>query len=502
MTVNKIKAILGAICLLLSTSISYAFQGAIERPNILFILTDDQAPWAFAYSGDPNAYTPNLDKLAAKGVSFRNAFTTTPVCSPSRTSIMTGRYASEYNILDFIVSPNHSKLTFDPNVNAGLDPKSITFAEMLQKNGYHTGLVGKWHLGDWSTEDGKQYHPKNHGFDYFSGLLGGGTSPENPELEIDGEVKIVKGLTTDILADEAISFIKSTGNSPFLLCFNTRAPHSQWLPVADEDWAPFQNMDPILPNPGYPDLNIAKAKRKMREYLASTAGMDRNVGRVLAALEEKGLMDNTIVVFMSDHGYNMGHNGIEHKGNGKWITKNIPAATSNINTGYRPNLFDNSIKIPAIVYWKGVTQAGRKIDQTISVLDIYPTLLEMAGVGLPSEAEHKLRGRSLVPLIKGEEVADWDNDFYSEYSMVNYATSFLRSYRTPEWKLVRDFMDPKRDELYHIALDPEENINLINDSSEEVRQVIEVLHQKILTKMKEINDPLLSEIEVDKAYFR
>ncbi|MDO6437498.1 sulfatase-like hydrolase/transferase [Cyclobacterium sp. 1_MG-2023] len=498
---KKIKFFIAAFCLLLVVQKVYSFQSE-DRPNILFILTDDQAPWAFGASGDPNAYTPNIDKLADKGVTFQNAFTTTPVCSPSRTSIMTGRYASEYNILDFIVSPTHSKLKYDPNVNAGLDPSSITFAEMLQKSGYYTGLVGKWHLGDWASDEGKKYHPKNHGFDFFMGLTGGGASPVDPELEIEGKLQTVQGLTTDILTDQAISFINEERRSPFLLCFNTRAPHSQWLPVADEDWAPFENLDPVLPNPNYPDLDIEKVKKQMKEYLASTAGVDRNVGRLITALEEKGIMDNTIVIFMSDHGYNMGHNGIKHKGNGKWITKTIPKKTENINEGYRPNLFDNSLKIPAIVYWKGVTQAGRKIDQTISVLDVYPTLLEMAGVGLPSDAEHKLRGRSLIPLIKGEEVADWDNDFYSEYSMVNYATSFLRSYRTPEWKLVRDFMDPSRDELYHIALDPEENINLIHDNREEVKEIVAVLHQKILDKMKEINDPLLGEVMVDREYFR
>tara|TARA_R110001592_G_scaffold344405_1_gene635596 strand:+ start:17132 stop:18379 length:1248 start_codon:yes stop_codon:yes gene_type:complete len=415
---------------------------------------------------------------------------------------MTGRYASEYNVLDFIVSPTHSVLQYDPKVNAGLDPSSTTFAEMLQKAGYNTGLVGKWHLGDWTSKEGEKYHPKNHGFDFFMGLPGGGTTPENPELEVNGKLEIIKGLTTDILADQAIAFIEKSRDAPFLLCFNTRAPHSQWLPVADVDWAPFKNMDPIIPNPNYPDLDIEKTKRKMREYLASTAGMDRNVGRLMASLEKTGRIDNTIVIFLSDHGYNMGHNGIEHKGNGKWITKTIPADNENINSGYRPNLYDNSIKIPAIVYWKGVTLAGRKIDQTISVLDIYPTLLEMAGVDLPSPEEHLLRGRSLVPLLKGEQPIHWDNDFYSEYSMINYATSFLRSYRTPEWKLVRDFIDPKRDELYHIALDPEENINLINDSSNEVREVIDSLHKKILSKMEEINDPLLGELQVNREYFR
>ena len=473
-----------------------------KKPNILFVLTDDQAPWAFSASGDPNAITPNMDKLAKNGAVFRNAFTTTPVCSPSRVSIMTGRYASEYGIYDFIVSPTHSSLTYDPTYNAGLDPESVTFAEVLQKAGYKTGLVGKWHLGDWTTEGDKKYHPTNHGFDYFMGLIGGGVSTGDPELEVEGELRKIEGLTTDILADYAIKFIKDNSADNFLLCLNTRAPHARWLPVSESDWAPFENMDPILPNPGYPDLDIEKTKRLTREYLASTRGMDRNLGRVIDVLEELGLLKNTIIIFFSDNGYNMGHNGIEHKGNGKWITKTKPDHTENIKKGYRPNLYDNSLKVPAFVYWEGVVKPGTVIDNTVSVLDLYPTIVEIAGAELPDPKQHIIRGKSFLPLIKGTKMDNWNNDFYSEYSMINYATAFLRSYRTPKWKLVRDFMDPSRDELYHIALDPEENINLINYSSDEIKGVVDSLHQKILEQMEKINDPLLNEIHVDREYYK
>ena len=142
-----------------------------QKPNILFILTDDQAPWALGVSGDPNASTPNMDRLAHEGVYLRNAFITTPVCSPSRASIMTSRYASEYDILDFIPMPGHR--LYDEFYNPGLDPASITFAEVLQKAGYITGLVGKWHLGDWTLTEDKKYHPTNHGFDYFMHVVRG-----------------------------------------------------------------------------------------------------------------------------------------------------------------------------------------------------------------------------------------------------------------------------------------------------------------------------------------
>ena len=496
---KKIYLFLAASAALFSVSLN-SFGGNGDKPNILFILTDDQAPWALGASGDPNAKTPIMDKLAEQGAFLKNAFITTPVCSPSRASIMTSRYASEYDILDFIPHPEHR--LFDPTYNPGLNTESITFAEVLQQAGYKTALIGKWHLGDWTLSGDKKYHPTNHGFDYFMGLTGGGTSPDDPELEINGEVKQFKGLTTDILTDHAMKFIKNNASRPFLLCFNTRAPHSRWLPVADEDWALFDKMDPVLPNPNYPDLDKEKAKKKMREYLASTHGVDRNIGRITELLEELGLNENTVIIFFSDHGYNMGHNGIEHKGNGVWITKTVPEGTENIAGRYRPNLYDNSLKVPAFVYWPRVIAPGTVIENTISSLDLYPTIVEIAGADLPKPNEHIVRGRSIVPLLKGENTDNWNNDFYSEYSMINYCTAFMRSYRTPEWKLVRDFMNPERDELYHIALDPEENINLINDSSDKVKKIIDSLHQKIIDQMKTINDPLLKEVHVNKYYYK
>ena len=484
-----------AVSLFLS---SCSLTGQIQKPNILFILTDDQAPWAMGASGDPNASTPNIDRLAHEGAYLKNVFITTPVCSPSRASIMTSRYASEYGILDFIPNPEHR--LYDPDYNPGLDPESITFAEVLQGAGYRTGLVGKWHLGDWIKTGEKKYHPSNHGFDYFMGLTGGGTTPDDPELEKDGKVRVFKGLTTDILTDHAMQFIKDNKDRNFLLCLNTRAPHGAWLPVAEEDWAPFEHMDPILPNPAYPDLDTERVKKEMREYLASTRGVDRNLGRIISLLDELELTDNTIIIFLSDHGYNMGHNGIKHKGNGIWMTLHLPEDTENIKGKYRPNLYDNSLKVPAFVYWPGVIQPGTIINHTLSSLDLYPSIVEMAGAELPDE--HLVRGRSFVPLLKGEKIEDWNNDFYGEYSMINYCNAYLRCYRTPEWKLVRDFLNPERDELYHIAYDPEENINLIHCPDEAIQGVKEKLHSRIIQQMKEINDPLLNGNGMDKNYYK
>lgn len=480
--------------LLLTATLSVALVRQVNgqrtnhvKPNIVFICTDDQAYWTVGYAGNKQAYTPNLDRLAGEGAFFRNAFVSTPVCSPSRAGFMTSRYASECGIPDFIPQPGHK--LYDAGNPVGLDTAGITFPELLQKAGYTTGLVGKWHLGDWTETSDKRFHPTQNGFHYFMGLTGGGTSPVDPVLEKNGVVQKFKGLTDDILTNEAMSFIDSARNGPFMLCLHYRSPHAAWLPVADEDWAPYANLDPEIPNPGYPDLDTGKVKRRMREYLASTSGVDRNVGQIMKKLSESGISGHTIVIFTSDNGYNMGHNGIEHKGNGIWITKQKHPATANIAENSRPNLYDNSLKVPAIVRWPGVVRPGMVIDEVITNLDWYPTLAEIAGGSLPRN--QPVRGKSLMPLLTATKAVKWDNGFYGEYSMIHYSTAFMRCYRTPEWKLIKDFLDSSRDELYHLKDDPEERNNLIGSDSPEAVRMIRTLTRQMKRKMSGIRDPLL-----------
>ena len=495
MMLRSVRPPLLAIVFCLAHAITTCAVAAATRPNIVFVYTDDQAAWTLGASGNPQAHTPNMDRLVREGAYLVNSFVTTPVCSPARAALMTSRYATEYDILDFIPHPGHR--LYDPGNVVGLDGKSVTFTEVLQQSGYTTGLVGKWHLGDWTEGESKEFHPTNHGFDYFMGLTGGGTTPDDPPLEKDGVVRQFKGLTTDILTDHAIAFVEKHAAEPFLLCVHYRAPHSRWLPVADADWEPYRDLDPVIPNPDYPDLNVEKVKRRMREYLASVSGVDRNLGRLLETLSILGLEKQTIVIFSSDHGYNMGHNGIEHKGNGIWITNTLPPATENIASKYRPNLFDNSLKVPAIVKWPGVVKPGTVIEEMTSSLDWYPTIVHMAGAELPKD--HLIRGRDLTDLLQGKKVENWDNDFYAEYSMINYCRAHMRCFRTPDWKLVRDFLNPERHELYDLRNDPAEAVNRISDSSPEAQRAIADLHHRILEQMQAIDDPLLDELRAKSA---
>ncbi len=445
-----------------------------ERPNILFVFTDDQASWALGASGNAEAHTPNLDRLTAEGARFTNAFSVTPVCSPSRVELMTSRYGTEMGILDFLAAPDHSKIAYDPE--AGIPAEAPTFPEVLTAAGYYTGLVGKWHLGQVD-----RFHPTKHGYAWFAGFREGGTVVKDPVLEIEGKQTPFKGLTVDVLTDQAISFLKERpADRPFLLSVHYRSPHGPWKPVAPEDEAPYDAAMMTLPHPDYPNLDVKSVKKKMADYLASVSGVDRNVGRLMETLDALGLRENTVVIFSSDHGYNMGHNGIHHKGNGIWATKPLPPALPDIEQRMRPNLYDQSMRVPLIVRWPGVVAPGSEIAETVTNLDWFPTLVAMAGAGEKVPDGAFIRGRDFTPLLKGESIDGWDNDLYGEYSMINYGIADMRCVRTPEWKLVVDFHNRDRDELYDLKNDPDETTNLIASEDAAVVKVKAELLERLM----------------------
>lgn len=461
---------------LLALLLSGASSIAADRPNIVFILTDDQAPTALGVSGHNQYRTPHLDRLFQEGAYLVNAFVTTPVCSPSRASLMASRYGTELGILDWI-NPQ-----LEPE--EGLDPQVVTWPEVLQQAGYQTGLCGKWHLG---TAD--RFHPTRTGFDYFMGFRGGGTTPKDPLLEEGGVERKLEGFTADLITDRAIDFLKTHAAGPFLLSLHFREPHAPWVPVPEEDAQPFAAIDPEIPDSDYPQLDVAEVKRKMRQYLASVSCVDRNVGRVLATLDELGLRDDTIVVFTSDHGYNTGHNGVWHKGNAHWqLTELPPQQWPDIPPRMRPNLYDQSLRAPTAIRWPGVIKPATRIEQTVTHLDWYPTLLAAAGVPLP--AGETVRGRSILPLLRGETV-EWDNDHYCEYSLRHGATCDMRGLRTPRWKLMVDFHNAGREELYDLANDPTEKVNLAASSDPQHVAIKAELRQRIVAKMRAIGDPIV-----------
>ena len=479
MTSGTSRSGLMRVCVALLCLVGVASEAPAAKPNIVFILTDDQGPHAASYLGNKELPTPHLDALAAQGAVLRNAFCVTPVCSPSRASIMVSRYGSELGILDWINPKTEPEI--------GLNPNTVTWMELLQESGYVTGLMGKWHLG---TAD--RYHPTLNGYQEFMGFLDGGRPTRDAILEVGGHNVPTKGFIVDVVTDGAIEFLKAHQRDAFALSVHYREPHAAWLPAPEEDAALFNDLVPTLPFSETAGVDEDRLRKMIREYYISCRSVDRSVGRLMQTLKELGIEENTIVIFTSDHGYNTGHHGVFHKGNASWILKEKPEARwKDIGANSRPNMWDQSLRVPAIVRWPGMVKAGTVVERTTTHLDWYPTLLAMTGTELPKDVP--VHGRSIVPLLRGETL-EWSDEFYSEYSMRTGAQVDMRCWRTPQWKLLIDYRHRDRDELYDLANDPRETTNLIGSDRREVQEMRESLARKIFGRMQQIHDPLLAEL--------
>ncbi len=482
---------IGILAALFGIAIGFSAEtrAADRRPSILFIQTDDQGPWALGLTGHPDAQTPRLDGLFRSGAWLKYSFTVTPVCSPSRASLLTSRYCSELKITDWI------NQNVEPEI--GLDPATPTWSKALHDSGYRLGLMGKWHLG---VQD--RFHPSVFGYDVFTGFREGGSATKDVPLEFaiaadrtTWKTQPTQGFIVDVVTDAALKFLEESaeraksGEQPFCLSVHYREPHVPWLPAADEDFRPFANLDPAPPVPSHPDLDIEKWKISTRRYLTSVASVDRNVGRLLDRLDSLQLTDSTIVIFTSDHGYNVGHHGVLHKGNGMWLTRTLPPATAHVPAERAPNMLESSLLLPTCVRWPGVVKPETIIERTVTQLDWFPTLVAMA----EAPAVNGLHGRNMVPLLRGE-ATEWDDDLYAEFSPHNGLRADMRCIRTQGWKLTCNFLEPFRDELYHLAADPLEEHNLITSDRPDAMAAKSRLRKEILNRMERLNDPLRSSI--------
>jgi len=431
-------------------------------PNLLFVLTDDQAAWAVGAYGNADIHTPNMDRLAREGVLFRYA-ATCPVCSPSRGMILSGRYPHQIGLDDWI----------SPQETEGIDPKVPLLPEVLKQAGYTTGLIGKWHLGQ-----GPEHHPLQRGFDFFMGFLGGSNAPKDPTLEVEGKTQHLKGFLIELMAEEALRFLRGNRHRPFALFFHTREPHMPYTPVPEQDLAPYQGKRFRTPKvPGFPEERL---QEEYRHYYASITSIDRNLGRLLEALDEMALAENTLVIFMGDNGYMIGHHGLETKGNA-WTL--APPRTR------RPNMFEESIFVPLILRWPAAIRPGQVREEMVSSLDFMPTFLDIlraAGASVPRVGG--LEGMSLMPLLLGEQGLPWREELYLLYDMHHGATAHMRMVRTREWKLVLHLEEGGQHELYHLAEDAREERNLYGDP--QVEAVQRDLEERLWAWQRRVKDPL------------
>ena len=435
-----------------------------KRPNILFVLTDDQGAWAMGCAGNREIHTPTLDTLAAQGLRFDNFFCASPVCSPARASLLTGRIPSAHGVHDWLRKGN---LAAEPGlpVFAG-DDCAIEYlrgmrgyTEALAEAGYTCGLSGKWHMGD-------SLHPQK-GFSYWNVFPYGGSNHYfNPVMIIDGQPQVVEGYLTDIITDGALRFLDQAAgaDNPFYLSVHYTAPHSPWEKgqhpedlTALYDACPFESCPD---EPCHPD-QINSAPRGIGErriellkgYFAAVSGLDRGVGRILQRLEELGLRENTLVIFGGDNGMNMGHHGIWGKGNGTFPL----------------NMYDTSVKVPFIVSWPGHVPQGVVDEHLLSHYDFFPTLLDYLGLSDPATAA--LPGRSFAALLRGQPLPDERGAVvvFDEYGPV-------RMIRTRTHKYIHRYPYGPH-EFYDLASDPDERDNRIKDPA--VQPVLHTLKAEL-----------------------
>ena len=413
-----------------------------SRPNVIVVLTDDQGAWAMGCAGNAEIRTPNLDRLAATGTRFENFFCTSPVCSPARASLLTGRIPSQHGVHDWIRAGNARDESDKGGRLTEYLRGQIGYTDVLAEAGYVCGLSGKWHLGD-------SHHPQK-GFTFWqTHAHGGGPYYHWPKIRGE-EVVVEPNYVTDAITDDALRFLDTQAETPepFYLSAHYTAPHSPWgrehhpAEIFDAYHAncPFESVPNDPPHPWQTNTapigtDAAKRRENLSGYFAAITAMDANVGRILDWLEAHSLRDNTLVFFTSDNGMNMGHHGIWGKGNGTFPL----------------NMYDTSVKVPAIASRPGHVPEGVVRDAMVSQYDFLPTLLDYLGLANPAGAE--LPGRSFAPLLRGQDHAGRENVVvYDEYGPV-------RMIRTREWKYVHRYPYGPH-ELYHLAEDPQEKTNL------------------------------------------
>ncbi|TYB56574.1 sulfatase-like hydrolase/transferase [Nonomuraea sp. PA05] len=408
-----------------------------RRPNVLFILSDDQGPWALGCAGNADIRTPHLDALAESGLRLSRFFCASPVCSPARASLFTGQIPSRHGVHDWL-SAHHA----GPGAIDFLQGRRL-FTDDLAEAGYRLGLVGKWHLG---AND----RPRPGFVHWYAHESGGGPYHHAPIWD-NGVRREVPGYLTDVLTAEAQAFIdrEASQEAPFYLSLHYTAPHKPWQgqhpPEFEQLYAncAFDSCPQEPPHPwqpheedGAPVGGEPDTRAALIGYYAAVTAMDAGIGRVLETLRRHDLTASTLVVFTSDNGFNCGHHGIWGKGNGT----------------FPQNMYDSSVMVPFIASQPGRIPAGQVNDTLLSAYDVRPTLL--GHLGLPCDAGGP--GRPFSAARREVVVHD-------EYGPV-------RMIRTTRWKYVHRYPHGPH-ELYDLGLDPGERHNVIGEEPPELHDL-------------------------------
>lgn len=454
-----------------------------ERPNFVFFLIDDLGWTDTGVYGSTFYETPNIDRLAHEGVRFTQFYSASPVCSPTRASIMTGKDPARLHITNWIGGEGRGML-IQAEYLRQLPLEEITLGEAFKEAGYATGYIGKWHLG------AEGFLPPDQGFDYsfavnHAGQPGSYFYPyENPNWPVTNVPDLEDGkegdYLTDRLTDAALQFIEAHSDTTFFLVFSHYAVHTPLQSKADVT-AKYESKAQGLAATDAPAFlpEGANAVTKQRQDHAVYAGMiestDQSVGRVVALLDDLELADRTVIVFVSDNG---GLTTLRR-------SPGIPTAVLPLRAG-KGWLYEGGIRVPLIIRWPGSVEDGRTIDQPAITMDLYPTLLEIAG--LQSKPDQHLDGWSLVPLMLG--TGELDRAFFFHFP--HYHGSGNRpsgAARVGDYKLLEWFEDGKI-ELYDLSTDIGESRDLAGERAEvagELREILEGWRQSIGAQMPRPN---------------
>ncbi|MCX7045580.1 MAG: sulfatase-like hydrolase/transferase [Candidatus Sumerlaeota bacterium] len=427
----------GAACLLANPLRSQPPAAGARRPNFVFILTDDQRYDAMGFlqreQGErarfPWFKSPNLDRIAAEGVHFRNAFVVNSLCAPSRATFLTGQYGHVNGIVN-------NRTAFPEN--------NVTHASLMRAAGYKTGYIGKWHMG---SQKGQR-----PGFDFSASFIGQGHYVDCP-FEINGALTPTKGWIDDVSTDYALGFIRDNKDKPFSLTIGYKATHGPCDPP-ERRKNDFEGQEArTVPNMGAPAIykggapnskEVAafkpdKSKTNLN-YFRCLAAMDDNVGRILKALDDLKLADDTVVVFAGDNGYYLGEHGL----------------------GDKRSAYEESLRIPLLLRYPRLKLKGAKLNQMVLNVDLAPTWLDFAGLPVSKE----MHGRSWRPLLEGKTPEDWRKAFfYCYFSERAFATPMTQAVRTETAKLIRYPGHDEWTELFDVKGDPYELKNLYKDPS-------------------------------------
>ena len=441
---------------------------AIERVpeakprNVVFILTDDHRYDAMGFMGHPFLKTPHLDSMARNGVHLKNAFVTTSLCSPSRASILTGLYTHKHRVID------NNQLVPDG---------TVFFPQHLQKAGYETAYIGKWHMGG-STD---QPRP---GFDHWVSFRGQGTYlPSRNGLNVNGKKVTQKGYITDELTDYAVDWLRSRKrDKPFFLYLSHKAVHAQFTPAerhrgtyADAEVVPPKSQADSPANyDGKPrwlkdqrnswhGVDFAyhsgiDVEKFYKDYCEAFLAVDDSIGRVLKTLKEMGVHDDTLVIYMGDNGFMFGEHGL--------IDKRVA--------------YETSIRVPMVMQCPALFGGGQVVEQVVANIDIAPTVFEAAGIKTPGYMD----GLSFIPLGQGKDISWRDYFLYVYYWEKNFPQSpTVFALRGDRYKYITYYGLWDTDELYDIRSDPGETKNLIADSK--LKPVIREMEDKLYGMLAE-----------------